>query len=57
MSVVGVTSHFHNSVSWEVADMNRVKEALADKEMERQEQKPRHGNEPVINRNECSYLV
>lgn len=57
MRAVRVTSHFYSILSWEVEYMNRVKEALADKEVGRQKEKQRHGKEPIININEFNYLV
>lgn len=57
MRAVRVTSHFYSILSWEVEYMNRVKEALADKELGRQKEKQRHGKEPIININEFNYLV
>lgn len=57
MRAVRVTSHFYSIVSWEAEYMNRVKEALADKELGRQKEKQRHGKEPIININEFNYLV
>lgn len=56
MRVIRATSHCY-ILSWEVEYMNRGKEALADKEVERQKEKQRHGNEPIININDLNYLV
>lgn len=57
MRAVRVTSHFYSILSWEVEYMNRVKEALADKELGRQKEKQRHGKKTIININEFNYLV